>query len=92
MNGRNDGGNATTTPKINDLIGLMRKDNRAALAARFLVQCFDVSPAKRRREIFIFEVLTATRTRSGRSFILCLCMKTIGAKQAKVHFANFCST
>ena len=52
------------------------------------MQCFDVSPAKRRREIFIFEVLTATRTRNGRSFIICLCMKTIRAKEAKVHFAN----
>ena len=35
-------GKATTTPQINDLIGLMRKYNRAARAARFLVQCFDV--------------------------------------------------
>ena len=29
----------------------MKKNNRAARAARFLLQCFDV--AKRRREIFI---------------------------------------
>ena len=27
---------ATTTPQINDLIGGMRKNNRAARAARFL--------------------------------------------------------
>ena len=32
----------TTTPQINDLIGWMKKNNRAARAARFLVQCFDV--------------------------------------------------
>ena len=32
----------TTTPQINDLIGLTRKNNRAARAARFLVQFFDV--------------------------------------------------
>ena len=45
--------------------------------------------AKRRREIFIFEVLTTTRARSGKSFILCLYTKTVRAKQAKVHFAYF---
>ena len=45
--------------------------------------------AKRRREIFIFEVLTTTRARNSKSFILCLYMKTICAKQAKVHFAYF---
>ena len=34
-----------TKPQINDLIGWMKKNNRAARAARaarFLVQCFDV--------------------------------------------------
>ena len=30
-----------------------------------------------------------TRTRSSKSFILCLYMKTIRAKQAKVHSAYF---
>ena len=44
---------------------------------------------KRRREIFIFEVLTTTRARSGKSFILCLYMITIRAKQARVHSAYF---
>ena len=34
---------ATTTPENNDLIGSMRKNNRAASAARTLVQFFDVS-------------------------------------------------
>ena len=33
---------ATTTPQMNDLIGWIRKNNRAARAARYLVQFFDV--------------------------------------------------
>ena len=78
----------TTTPQINDLIGRMRNNNRAARAARFLMQ-FLSSSSKRRLEIFIFQVLTTTRARSSKSFGLCLCMKTIRAKQAKVHFAYF---
>ena len=41
------------------------------------------------REIFIFEVLTTTRARSSKSFILCRYMKNIRAKQAKVHSAYF---
>jgi len=32
---------STTTPQINDLISWVKKNNRAARAARFLVQCFD---------------------------------------------------
>ena len=43
---------------------------------------------KRRREIFIPEVLTTTRAR-GKSFILCLYMKTIGAKQST--FRQICT-
>ena len=78
---------ATTTPQMNDLIGWIRK-NRAARAARFLMQFFDVV-SKWRREIFIFEVLTKTRARSSKSFILCLFMKIISAKQAMVYFAYF---
>ena len=39
--------------------------------------------AKRRREIFIFEVLTTTRARNSKSFLLSLYMKIIRAKQAK---------
>ena len=34
---------ATTTPLINDLIGWMKKNDRAARAARFLVQFIDVA-------------------------------------------------
>ena len=45
--------------------------------------------ARRRREIFIFEVPTTMRTRSSKSFLHCLCMKTIRAKKAKVHSAYF---
>ena len=33
---------ATTTPERNDLIGWMGKNNRAARAARTLVEFFDV--------------------------------------------------
>ena len=47
---------------------------------------FDKS-AKRRREIFICEVLTTTRDRTSKPLILYLYMKTIRAKQAKVQFA-----
>ena len=43
---------ATETPHFNDLIGWMRKINRAARAARFLVQIFDIS-ARWRRQILI---------------------------------------
>ena len=45
--------------------------------------------AKRRSEIFMVEVLTTTGARSSKSFILCLYMKTIRAKQAEVHSAFF---
>ena len=45
--------------------------------------------AKRRREIFThFEILTTTAS-SSKSVVACLHMKTICAKQAKVHFAYF---
>ena len=50
---------ATTTPKINDLTGRTRKNNRAPCAAPFFVQLFDV--AKWRREILFFEVLKTTQ-------------------------------
>ena len=68
----------------------MKKNNRAACAARFLVQCFEVvCQTTSQREIFIFEVLTTTRARSSKLFTLCLYMKTIRAKQVKVHSAYF---
>ena len=50
----------------------MKENNRAARAARaarFLVQCLDVS-GKRRCGIFIFEVLTTTQARSSKSHSL----------------------
>ena len=37
----------------------------------------------------MFELLTTTLALGSKSFILCLCMKTIRAKQAKVHVAFF---
>ena len=79
---------ATITPQINDLIDWIRKNNRAARAARFLVQFLDLF-SKWRRDIFIFDVLTTTQARSSKSFILSLYMKTIRAKQARVHFGYF---
>ena len=36
-----------------------------------------------------FEAMTTPRARISKSLIHCLYMKTIGAKQAKVHFAYF---
>ena len=66
----------------------MKKNNRAARAARFLVQ-FLTKSAKRPREIFIFDVRTTMRALSSKSFILSLYMKTIRAKQAKGQFACF---
>ena len=57
---------------------------RHAFWCNFLTQS-----VKRRREIFAFKILTTTRALSSRSFILCLYMNTIRAKQAKVHFAYF---
>ena len=49
--------------------------------------------AKWRREMFYFEVLTTTRALSSKSFILCLGMKAVRAKQAKVDFTyQLCTT
>ena len=52
---------------------------------------FLTQSAKRWREIFISEVnvVTTTQARFSKSCILCLYMKTIRAKQAKVQFAYF---
>ena len=44
---------ATSTPQTNDLIGSTRKNNRAARAARFLVQILDY--------IFVFQTTTRQR-------------------------------
>ena len=66
----------------------MRKVNGATRAACFLMQFFFMS-VKRRREIFIFEILTKTRACISKYFILSLKMKTIRAEQAKVHFVYF---
>ena len=60
---------ATSAAQINDLIGLMRKNNRRdARAARS----------------FIFEVQKRTLDSSSKCFIHCLYMKAIRAKQLKV--------
>lgn len=55
---------------------------RHAFWCKFLTQS-----ATRRRYIFL--VLTTTRTRTNKPFILCLGMKSIRAKQTEVHFAYF---
>ena len=57
---------ATTAPENNDLIGWMRKNNRAARAARTLV----AFSTKWQREISKFIVLTTTWTHNSKSFIL----------------------
>ena len=63
----------------------MRKNDLAARAVRLLLQFFDVV-SQQRREISIFEALMITRARSIKSFFLCLNLKAIRAKQAKVPF------
>ena len=66
----------------------MKKNNRAARAARKAFCCnFLTWSIMCQREIFIFKVLTTTRDRTRKSFILCLNMKTIRAKQANSRFA-----
>ena len=56
-----------TTPENNDLIGWIRQNNRAARAARFLVQFFDVAC---QMTISKFKVLTTTLTHYSKLFIL----------------------
>ena len=56
-----------TTPENNDLIGWIMKNNRAARAARSLVQSFD---AVCQMTISKFKVLTTTLTHNSKSFIL----------------------
>ena len=69
-----------TTSQINDLIGRMRENNRAARGARFFGEIFCRSLPKD-DVIISFLVLTTTQARSSKSFILCLCMKILRAKQ-----------
>ena len=72
------------------MIWLVEQGKVIVLHVRHAFWCnFLAQAAKQRRQIFIFEVLTTMRVRSRKSFILCLCMKAIRAKQAKVHFAYF---
>ena len=59
----------------------IEEKDRTACAARLFDAIFRLSLAN--DDVFIFEVLTATRARSSKSFILCLCMITIGTKQVK---------
>ena len=53
-------------PEKNDLIGWIRKNNRAARAARCLVQFFDVAC---QMTISKVKVLTTTLTHNSKSFI-----------------------
>ena len=57
---------ATTTPENNDLIGWMRKNNRAARAARTLVEIFDVV-CQRQGDISKFKVLMPRWTHKSKS-------------------------
>ena len=79
---------ATTTLQIKDLIGWVRKNNRAARAARFLVQLIDVVC---RATTWNFHSWGSDDNwaRGRRSLIICIYMKTIRTMQAKVHFAYF---
>ena len=72
------------TPQIDDLTEwgkIIVLHERHAFRCNFLTKS-----AKWWRGFFIFEVLTATRGRSSKSFILVLYKKTIRTKQTKVHF------
>ena len=80
---------ATKTPQVNDLIGWIRKNNRAARTARFLLQIFDVVCQTVNDVNFHVWGSDDNSNRSSKSFILCLYVKTIRAKQARVHFAYF---
>ena len=72
------------------LIWLVEWGTIIALHVRHAFWCNVLTQsAKRRREIFIFEVLTTAEARSRKSFFLCRYMNTIRAKQAKVYFAYF---
>ena len=53
---------------------------------------FSTYSVKRRRGILIFDVLSTSRARSSKFFILCLCMKIIRGKQAKSVLCLFCTT
>ena len=75
---------ATTTPQINDSIVWIKKNNRAARAARFLVQLFWRSLPNNDVKFSYLRFWRQRDTRSSKSFILCLYMKTTPAKQAKV--------
>ena len=77
---------AAATPQINDLIGWIRKNNRAA---RSLAQFFEVVCLTKTENFHIWGSLKTTRARSSKSFILCLHLKTIPAKQAEVHLPFF---
>ena len=83
---------AAATQQINDLIGWIRKNNRAARAARTLAQVFDVVCLTTTWNFHIWGSLTTTRVRGSKSFILCLHLKTIPAKQAEVHLSYFFAT
>ena len=72
------------------MISLVEWRNIIVLHVRHAFWCIVLMySAKWRREIFIFEVLTKTGARSSKSFILCLYMKIIRAKKAKVHSVYF---
>ena len=71
----------TTTPKINYLIGWMKKNNRAARAARFLVQCLDVVCQTTTWNFHIWGSDDNGSDRSSKSFIFFLYVKTTRSKR-----------
>ena len=66
----------------------MKKTNRGARAARFLVQCFDVVCQTTAWNFHIWD-WQASNAYSSKSSILHLYMKTIRAKKAEVHSTYF---
>lgn len=64
----------------------MRESNRGARAARFLVQIFLRSLPN--DDVKFSYLMTTTTVNNSKSFV-CLCMKTIRVKQAKLQLADF---
>ena len=76
--------------QTNDPIDWTSKNNRAARAARFLVQFFLTWSAKRRRESFKFEVLPTTRARAAGNLLFSAFIRKpfVPITEAR-HFVNF---
>ena len=74
---------AMTTPQTKDLIGWMRKSNHPVMLFGAIFY------ARLSHEIYL--LMITMQAHSIKFFILCPYMKTIHAKQVKVHFAHLYS-